>query len=96
MIKKIYSKFHDEVVRLYNKEIDGTGLAIFRIAYSMIFLAEIIQIFFFRHLIFDRIPYIDEGAIDVTFPLMVWMVFVILIILGLFTRMASVVNYFFP
>lgn len=95
MIKKIYSKFHDEVVRLYNKEIDGTGLAIFRIAYSTIFLAEIIQIFFFRHLIFDRIPYIDEGAIDVTFPLMVWMVFVILIILGLFTRMASVVNYFF-
>ena len=43
----------------FDKEIDGTGLAVFRIVYSFFLLCEITQMFYFRHLIFDKIPYIE-------------------------------------
>jgi len=95
MIKRFYSKFHSTIEKLYNKEIDGTGLAIFRIAYSTVFLLEIIQLFFFRHLIFDSIPYLKPGSIDVTIPLLLWMGCILFIIFGFFTRSAAAINYIF-
>lgn len=81
--------------RGYEKKIDATGLAIFRIAYAIIFLAEILQMFYFRHLIFDEIPYIKEGAIDPTLPMLMWVLSVVFIIFGAYTRLATVINYIF-
>lgn len=89
LVKKIYEIFSKN----YLKEIDSTGLAIFRIAYSLVLLGEIIHIFYFRHLIFDKIPYIDVSEIDFGIPIAIWGLSVILVMIGAYTRQAAILNY---
>ncbi len=81
------------IKKLYNKKISSIGLAIFRIFFGLVLLAEVLQFFYFRHLIFDYIPYIEESEIRFRFPIIIWAISVILIIFGLFTRPATIVNY---
>jgi predicted DCC family thiol-disulfide oxidoreductase YuxK len=95
MSKFYITKKHSVLTSLYNKKIDGTGLAIFRITYSLVLFAEVLQLYYFRHLIFDKIPYIEPGAINPTIPLFLWMINILFITLGLFTRVSSVCNYLF-
>lgn len=90
-MKYIYSKIEN----LYNKKVSASGLALFRIFYAVVLLFEVVQLFYFRHLIFDKIPYFVPAEIDFTIPLVLWMVSIFCIILGLFTRFSSVVNYLF-
>lgn len=80
---------------LLNKKVDATGLAIFRIFYSVILLCEVGQIFYFKELIFDKIPFIESADIDLSYALVVWMFSLVLIVFGLFTRTATVLNYAF-
>lgn len=79
--------------KAFDKKIDGTGLAIFRIVYSLVLFGEVMQLFYFRHLIFDKIPYILPGEIDMTPVFFFWLASIVLIIFGLFTRFAATVNY---
>lgn len=65
---------------LYQKKIDGTGLALFRIAYSLVLLCEVVQIFYFRHLIFDKIPFVEPSEIDLSYGLVLWMIAIIFLI----------------
>ena len=81
------------IKKLYNKKISATGLAIFRICYGLVLFSEIIQFYYFRHLIFDFIPYIVEPEIKFKFPIVVWGISVLFIIFGFFTRQATIVNY---
>ncbi|MCO6357458.1 HTTM domain-containing protein [Roseivirga pacifica] len=80
---------------LLNKKVDATGLAIFRIFYSVILLCEVGQIFYFKELIFDKIPFLESADIDLSYALIVWMFSLVLIVFGLFTRTATVLNYAF-
>lgn len=77
----------------FNKKIDGTGLAIFRITYSTVLLCEIIQLFYFRHLIFDKIPYLMPAEIDFGIPIIIWAIAVVAIIFGFRTRFFTIINY---
>ncbi|MGC4041442.1 MAG: DCC1-like thiol-disulfide oxidoreductase family protein [Flavobacterium sp.] len=79
--------------KAYDKQIDGTGLAVFRIAYSLVLLCEIVQMFYFRHLIFDRIPYLEEAEIEFAIPLGLWIISVLFILFGAFTRFFAILNY---
>ena len=90
-MKYLYSKIEN----LYNKLVSASGLALFRVFYGFVLLFEVMQLFYFRHLIFDKIPYFEPSEIDFTIPLVLWMVSISCIILGLFTRFSSVVNYLF-
>lgn len=76
-------------------KVDATGLAIFRIFYSVILFCEILQIFECRRLIYDKIPFEVIGEIKVDFLFGFWFVFVVLLILGLYTRVSTIVNYLF-
>ncbi|WP_214228883.1 DCC1-like thiol-disulfide oxidoreductase family protein [Pedobacter sp. B4-66] len=89
MFKKIYQSFRS----LYNKKIDGKGLAIFRIAFSIVMFGEVIQLFCFRHLIFDKIPYLIPGEIEMWPVFLFWLAALLFLVFGLFTRIASIVNY---
>lgn len=80
---------------LYNTRVSASGLALFRIFYGFVLLFEVIQLFYFRHLVFDKIPYFSPSEIDFTIPLLLWMLSILCIILGLFTRFSSVINYLF-
>lgn len=77
----------------YDKQIDGTGFAIFRITYSLVLLCEIAQMFYFRHLIFDKIPYIETAEINFAIPIGIWFIAVVFILFGAFTRFFSILNY---
>ncbi|MGV3697917.1 DCC1-like thiol-disulfide oxidoreductase family protein [Flavobacterium sp.] len=77
----------------YDKQIDGTGLAIFRIAYTLVLLCEIAQMFYFRHLIFDGVPYIEEAEIEFGIPIGLWFLSVVFLLFGAFTRFFAILNY---
>lgn len=81
------------IKRAFDKEIDGTGLALFRIMYCLILLCEIGQIFYFRHLIYDKVPYIHEAEINFGIPIVLWGLSVAFLLFGFFTRFFSIINY---
>lgn len=88
-MKKIWKIFKD----LYNKKIDGRGLGIFRIAFTTVLLFEVFQLFYFRHLIFDVIPYIETYEIAV-YPIFIfWIMAILFLLFGFFTKTATLVNY---
>ncbi len=77
----------------FDKKIDGTGLAVFRIAYCLVLLSEIAQMFYFRCLIFDKTPYLEPAEIDFGIPISIWFIAVVFILFGAFTRFFSILNY---
>lgn len=79
--------------KLFDKKIDGTGLAVFRMAYSIVLLCEIAQLYYFRHLIFDKIPYLNRAEINFGIPISIWFISVLFILFGAFTRLFTVLNY---
>lgn len=81
--------------RVYDKQVDGTGLAVFRIVFCSVLLLDVGHLFYFRHLIFDVVPFIEVSEIGFTAPLLLWMATLLLLVLGLHTRAAAVVNYGF-
>ncbi|MCR8710569.1 DCC1-like thiol-disulfide oxidoreductase family protein [Aliarcobacter butzleri] len=90
---KIITGYYNFIKKLYEKEESGLALALFRIVYSLVVFAEVWQIFYFRHLIFDPIPYIHEAPFLVYPMLVIWLFFITLLVVGLFTRTAAWVNY---
>lgn len=77
----------------FDKQIDGTGLAVFRIAYCLVLLCEIAQMFYFRYLIFDKIPYLEPAEINFGIPISIWFIAVVFVLFGAFTRFFTILNY---
>jgi len=77
------------IARGYNKNIEATGLGLFRIAYATVVLLEVLQIIYFRTIIFQPLTLYTTPA------LFIWTGAVVGIILGFFTRTCSVANYAF-
>lgn len=97
-LSKIYlimKKIWDRLNRLFDKKIDGSGLAVFRVLYSIVLLCEISYLFYFRHLIFDEIPFINEAEINFGVPLALWAFIVVLLLFGVFTKFTTILNYLF-
>lgn len=90
---KIMSNYYSYIKKLYEKEESGLALALFRIAYGIVVFAEIFQIFYFRHLIFDPVPYVQEAPFLVYPMLIMWLGAIALLILGLFTKISAITNY---
>ena len=88
-MKKITNFLKDS----FDKKIDGTGLAIFRITYSIVLLCEIAQMFYFKELIFDEIPFIEKSEINFGIPIGIWFISVLMLLFGFFTRFATIINY---
>lgn len=78
---------------LARRETSPLPLAVFRIVYGLVLLAEVCQLFYFRHLIFDEIPYLRPAEAAQTYALAAWIVVLGCLILGLHTRTACVINY---
>ncbi len=85
----------DLIKEIVFKKISAKGLAVFRIFFALNFLFEIIWIFRYRQLYFDTLPYLDVHFPDVTLLLLIWMGVVVCICIGLYTRIATIVNYIF-
>ena len=78
-----------------SRKAPATGLGLFRIAFALVALQEIVFLFYFRHLIFDPVPYFDRASPVLHLFLLVWMGVVACLALGYHTRRMAVVNYFF-
>ena len=85
--------FLKTIEQLYHKKVDATGLAVFRICIGLVLFWEVLQLFRYRHLIFDKIPYISFSNIDFKYALLLWLLVLCCLIVGLFTRFATIVNY---
>jgi predicted DCC family thiol-disulfide oxidoreductase YuxK len=80
---------------IFNRKVDAIGLSVFRVLYGSILLIEIVHLYKFRHLVFDKDPFVYSGEIESSYLLYFWMVTLVCLILGLFTRAATIVNYIF-
>jgi len=88
-------KLHGIVSRAYLKKIDATGLAVFRIFYSLVLFCEVLQLHYFRHLVFDPIPYLEPAELETGPVIILWMVVIAFITIGFQTRISVIVNYLF-
>ncbi len=81
---------------IYNslsKQVTTTGIGLFRIFYGLLTFLEIIFLFYFNHLIFDPIPYIDVEFPMIPFFLGVWAVIAIFLTVGFHCQFAATSNY---
>ncbi|MDO9105768.1 MAG: DCC1-like thiol-disulfide oxidoreductase family protein [Methylovulum sp.] len=91
MYKFILSKISELLV----KKVPATGIGIFRILYGLVTLQEIVFLYYFNHLIFDPIPYIDVEFPTITFFLCLWGIIASFIVLGFRYQLAVTCNYIF-
>lgn len=87
------NKFFKIIEQLYVKKVPAEGLAIFRICYGLVLLFEILQLIYFRNLIFDPIPFIEYSELNYAPVFTLWLIAIILFILGLFTQYVTVINF---
>ncbi|MGZ8248365.1 DCC1-like thiol-disulfide oxidoreductase family protein [Methylomagnum sp.] len=78
-----------------DKKVATTGLGVFRIGFGLVALQEIMFLFYFRHLIFDPVPYFDRASPILHFFLLVWIFIVACLIVGHHTRKMAFTNYLF-
>ncbi len=83
------------VERRLGKQVSALGLGVFRIVYGCVLFLEVAQLFYFRHFLFDPIPYLSPRIPDLTLPFALWLVAIACLILGAFTRPAAIANYAF-
>lgn len=89
----LLQKTFDKINNTLFKRVDSTGLAIFRICFSTVLVLQVLLFFRFRHMIFDRYPFDYVGELDSNLILGFWLITTICLVLGLFTKTASIVNY---
>ncbi|MEQ9467092.1 MAG: DCC1-like thiol-disulfide oxidoreductase family protein [Ekhidna sp.] len=89
----IIGRYFSWIDHLLTKQVDATGLSLFRILYSLVLCCEIGQIIFFRHLIYDKVPFLIPSEINMLPGLIVWFISVVFILFGFYTKRAALVNY---
>jgi len=87
----IYSK----ILVLSTEKVSATGIGLFRIFYGLVCLQEIVFLFYFNHLIFDPIPYIDIEFPTITFFLCLWGIVACCVITGYRYQFSTICNYIF-
>ena len=80
---------------VFNNKVDALGLSVFRVLYALVLFCETSQLFRYRHRIYDKDPFVSVGEIDVTFIFLFWFIVLGLLMLGLYTRFATILNYIF-
>ena len=75
------------------KRAPATGLGVFRIGFGLVVFQEVVFLYWFRHLIFDPVPYVDMASPIIHYLLLGWAMVAVFLVLGYRTRFAAVVNY---
>ncbi|MFT3795389.1 DCC1-like thiol-disulfide oxidoreductase family protein [Flavobacterium sp.] len=80
---------------ILNHKIDALGLSIFRVLYALVLFCEVTHMFIYRNIIFDRVPFVNPGEFTFGYLYTFYVIALVLLALGLFTRLATIVNYIF-
>lgn len=91
----MYQKILGRVKMGLNKQVPALGLGVFRLFLGLVIFQEVVFLYYFRHLIFDPIPFLDVASPSIHFFLILWGLNALFITVGYHTRFAAVVNYFF-
>lgn len=92
MVFKMYKKVFKKI---FNEKVDAVGLSLFRMFYAIILFCELKQLYSFRHVLYDKEPFSLIGELDVSFLFKFWFIVVLMLLIGLFTRLATILNYIF-
>ena len=79
--------------KLYEKKVSSTGLAVFRMLYALILFLEVRFMHQHKELIFDIIPFVEENGVNNDLVLTAWMIILVLLFFGAFTRWMAVLNW---
>lgn len=77
------------------RPVPAIGLGLFRVSFALVVLGEVLFLYYFRHLIFDPVPYLDLASPSVHLFLVFWTITALFLALGYHTRAAAVLNYAF-
>lgn len=77
----------------FERKVPAEGLSFFRFFYCIALLLEVHELYNFRHIIYDDIPYLHTGEISSAVALYIWMAIIICIMFGWLTRYLTVANY---
>ncbi len=92
---KVLDSFSERIRLTLNQPINPYGLAVFRVLFSLVMLGEVVQLFFYRHLIFDPKPYLETGFFSPSWIYVPWFAALLGLTLGVMTRACSIINYLF-
>lgn len=81
--------------KFYDKKISSKGLGVFRIFFSLVLLLEVNRIFRYRQLYFDPIPFFETSPLSAEIPFIIWMLVLMMLIIGAFSRLMALINYIF-
>lgn len=91
----MYQKLYEIIKTGLDKQVPATGLAIFRICFGLLTTFEIGFLFYFRHLIFDPVPFLEPSSPLIAFFLMLWGIAALHLTIGRFTHFAALFTYLF-
>ena len=84
-----------KISTLLGKNVPATGIGLFRILYGLVTLQEIGFLYYFNHLIFDPIPFIDVEFPTITLFLCLWGIVAVFVTLGYRYSFSVFANYIF-
>lgn len=70
-------------------------LAIFRITYGIVLLGTILQLYAYKELIYDSVPFLSPSSLTIKLPLFFWLLNTVFLIVGILTKWVSVANFIF-
>ncbi|CAG7856502.1 hypothetical protein MCAMS1_01014 [biofilm metagenome] len=91
----MYQFVFQKISSLLSEKVPATGIGLFRILYGLVTLQEIVFLYFFNHLIFDPIPYIDVEFPGIPLFLCLWGLTACCVLAGYRYQLAITANYIF-
>jgi predicted DCC family thiol-disulfide oxidoreductase YuxK len=84
---------YQKILSLLQQQVPASGIGIFRALYGLVTLQEVIFLFYFRHLIFDPVPYQDVEFPGIPMFLLLWGVIASFVIVGYRYQFSVIANY---
>ncbi|NOS74952.1 MAG: DUF393 domain-containing protein [Methyloglobulus sp.] len=91
----MYQFVYQKILHLLSQKVPATGIGLFRILYGLVTLQEIFFLYYFNHLIFDPVPYIDIEFPGIPLFLCLWGMVAAFVAVGYRYQFAITANYVF-
>ena len=91
----MYQFVYRKIFNLLPQQVPATGIGLFRLLYGLVTLQEIFFLYYFNHLIFDPIPFIDVEFPGIPLFLILWGLVACCLTLGYRYQFAVTANYLF-
>lgn len=91
----MYQFAYNKISHLLLQQAPATGIGLFRVLYGLVTLQEIVFLYYFNHLIFDPIPFIDVEFPGIPLFLCLWGIVACCVTVGYRYQLAITANYLF-